>query len=71
MCMNAVLYKILNSEFMERASLPDEGWGRSIRAALCGPLRSFARVSIGAVQCRGGCPPGEPVPLSALVACTL
>ena len=70
MRMNAVLYKILNSEFLERASLPEEGWGRTITVALGGPLGSLARVSNGAGQRRGGCPPGEPVPLFALVACT-
>ena len=54
-------YKILNSEFLERASLPDEGWG---------PLEPPAWVSSGAGQRRSECPPGEPMSLSALVACT-
>ena len=70
MRMNVVLYKILNSKFPERASLPEEGWGRTITVALCGPLGSLARVSKSAGQRRGGCPPGEPVPLFALVAYT-
>ena len=59
MHMNAVLHKILNSEFLERAGLPEKGWDRTITVALCGPLGSLARV-----------PPGEPVPLFALVAYT-
>ena len=61
MCTNAVLYKILNSEFLQCASLPDEGWGRTITVASCGPLGSLAQVSNGVGQRRGGCPPGEPV----------
>ena len=74
MYMNAVFYKILNSESLERASLSDEGWAGAqrsfIRIIYYGLLRSHARVSNGVGQRGGGCPPGELVPLSAQVACT-
>ena len=48
--MNALLYKILNSEFLEHTSLPDEGWGRTITVALCGLhglVMALAGVEVG------------------------
>ena len=71
------MFKCVWASFCSRGSVfrfigysLDEGWGRTITVTLCDLLRSLAWISNGAGQHRGGCPPGEPVSLSALVACT-